>query len=151
MRVKSKVVPTPGTLVQLVKNKILKEGIQATQKAIKFQKVGSGEGKGGVTPQYQKRIQLMKKWLEEPKTQYQYENLINKFIANPNENQGRIIDNTYVGKNVDLGPGSNTYTGAQQVVRTIVKKHIPEKYDLFLGYGRKKQSIKGKEGNIKQM
>ena len=127
------------------------KGIATLPKVLKFQKAGSGAGKGGVTPQYQKRIQLMEKWLEEPKTQHQYENLINKFIADPNKNQGRIIDKTYVGKNADLGKGSNTYTGAQQVVRTIVKKHIPEKYDLFLGYGRKKQSIKGKEGQLKQV
>jgi len=151
------VVPLFSKLEQEYAKKLLpklletKEGIQATQKATKFIKVGSGEGKGGVTPQYQKRIELMKKWLEEPKTQYQYENLINKFIADPNKNQGIIIDNTYLGKNVNLGKGSNTYTGAQQVVRTIVKKYIPEKYDLFLGYGRKKQSIKGKEGQLKQV
>ena len=115
-----------------------------TPKAVKFITKGIEGTRGGVTPQYQNRIDFMKKWLKKPKKQNQYENLVKKFTT-----EEKILDNTY-SKGKDLGKGSPTEQTARQNLRRLVRDHIPDEYETYKTFGIEKQKISGKKGKLKQ-
>ena len=73
-----------------------------------------------ITPQYQNRIKFVKKWLEEPKTQYQLDNLVKKLTSKKD-----VIDNTYF-KGLNIGKGSQTETTARGNLRSLIKNN-PDK------------------------
>jgi len=135
-----------GAIAQLPK---ITKGIASIPKAVKLIKAGSGTGRGGVTPQYQNKIDFVKKWLEKPKNQLQYENLVKKFTT-----KEKVFDNTY-SRGKDLGKGSSTEQGARQNIRNLVKNNPEkiggsEKVKTFFALGTEKQKISGKKGKLKQ-